>query len=68
MKRILAEIIATGLGSGLWPIAPATAGSAAALLLYWTLPLNGTGNSAAFFVMIAVTFAIGTWAAGGHSC
>jgi phosphatidylglycerophosphatase A len=64
LKRILAEIIATGFGSGLWPIAPATAGSAAALLVYWGLPINGTGNSAAFFAMIAITFAIGTWAAG----
>jgi phosphatidylglycerophosphatase A len=64
LKRIPAEIIATGLGSGLWPIAPATAGSAAALLLYWALPISGTGNSTVFFMMIAITFAIGTWAAG----
>ena len=64
LKRIPAEIIATGFGSGLWPIAPATAGSAAALLLYWALPINGTGNSVTFFAMIAATLAIGTWAAG----
>ena len=63
MKRIPAEIIATGFGSGLWPIAPATAGSAAALLLYWALPINGTGNSIAFFVMIAAVFVIGIWSA-----
>ena len=64
MKRLTAEIIATGFGSGLWPIAPATAGSAVALLLYWVLPINGTGNSAIFFLMIGITLVLGTWAAG----
>lgn len=63
MKKQFAELIATGLGSGRWPIAPATAGSAAALMLYWALPFQGEGDSPYFFAMIAVVFVLGTWAA-----
>lgn len=63
MKRLISETIATGLGSGLWPIAPATAGSAAALFLYWALPFQGEGDSVWFFVMVGVTGIIGAWAA-----
>ncbi len=63
MKRHIAELIATGLWSGRWPIAPATAGSAAALLLYWALPFSGEGDSVWFFVMIAATAVAGVWAA-----
>ena len=33
--------IATGFGSGLVPVAPGTAGSAVALLLFWLLTLPG---------------------------
>ncbi|MDA1296811.1 MAG: phosphatidylglycerophosphatase A [Chloroflexi bacterium] len=63
MRRVPVELVATGLGSGLWPIAPATAGSAAALLLYWALPFAGTGDSPWFFAMIGVTALAGVWAA-----
>ncbi len=63
MKRLISEAIATGLGSGYWPIAPATMGSAAALLLYWALPFQGDGNSIWFFTMIAIVAVIGVWAA-----
>lgn len=63
MKRKMAELVATGLGSGYWPIAPATAGSAAALLLYWALPFPGEGDSPWFFAMIAATALVGIWAA-----
>jgi phosphatidylglycerophosphatase A len=62
MKR-LAELIGTGLGSGYVPLAPATAGSAAALVLFWALPFRGDGASLWFAVMIAVTVLAGTWAA-----
>lgn len=64
LRRASAELVATGLGSGLWPIAPATAGSAAALLLYWALPFPGTGDSPWLFAMIGVTTLLGVWAAG----
>ncbi len=64
MKRFIVETLATGLGTGYWPIAPATAGSAAALILYWALPFPGEGDSPWFFVMIALTAVAGIWAAG----
>ena len=61
-----AEAIATGLGSGRWPfVAPATVGTAAALVVYWLLDVlvfNGDGNSIWFFVLIAVTPIAGVWA------
>ena len=63
MKRYFEELIATGLGSGYWPIAPATAGSAAALVFYWELPFNGEGDSPWFFAMIGAVGIIGAWAA-----
>jgi phosphatidylglycerophosphatase A len=52
--------VATGAGSGYAPIAPGTAGSVVGLLLYWLvigLPRPG------FWVVIALTLAVGTWAA-----
>lgn len=61
--RRFAELIATGLGAGYAPVAPATAGSAVALLIYWALPFQGAGDSPAFFWMIAGTFIVGTGAA-----
>lgn len=63
MARFLSELVATGLGSGYWPVAPATAGSAAALLLYWALPFPGEGDSPWFLAMVAVTALVGTVAA-----
>jgi phosphatidylglycerophosphatase A len=63
LRKPIAELIATGLWSGRWPVAPATAGSAAALMLYWALPFRGTGDSLFFFAMIAAVFIAGTWAA-----
>jgi phosphatidylglycerophosphatase A len=63
--RLLAEIIATGLGIG-WvaPFAPATWGSAAALVLYWALPFEGAGDSQPFLWLIAATLVAGAGAAG----
>jgi phosphatidylglycerophosphatase A len=56
-----AVLIATALGCGYFPIAPGTAGAAAGLVVYllvwWTKsPIVEVG-------LIAVTFAVGTWAA-----
>lgn len=59
----LAELIATGLGAGYVPVAPATAGSAVALVLYWALPFQGHGDSTAFFWAIGGLIVIGTGAA-----
>ena len=63
MTKRLAEVIASGFGSGLGPKAPATWGSAAALLVYWALPFEGRGDSPWFFVLIGVTLFVGTSAA-----
>lgn len=61
MKRVVARLIASGLGSGYSPVAPGTAGSAVALgfgalLLMgpdWALPLA-----------IAASIAVGLWSIG----
>ena len=61
----LAWIIGAGLGSGLFPVAPATAGSLLALAIYWWSPL--TGDDPALFVLIAGGFLLGIWATGKMS-
>ena len=53
-------IVATGLGLGLAPIAPATVGSLGALLVYKILPLDG--NSGGFFILCTLGFFLGIWA------
>ena len=54
--------IATGFGSGLAPVAPGTAGSAVALVLFWLTTLPGIGwLPAAAFVVVLVA---GFWSAG----
>ena len=54
--------IATGFGSGLVPVAPGTAGSAVALVLFWLTTLPGIGwLPAAGFVVVLVA---GFWSAG----
>ncbi len=58
----LAWVIGTGLGSGLFPIAPATAGSLLALAIYYFLPISG--NSLALYLMISIGFLVGVWATG----
>ena len=52
--------VATGLGLGLSPIAPATVGSLGALLVYKILPLDG--NSGGFFILCTLGFFLGIWA------
>ena len=61
----LAWFIGAGLGSGLFPVAPATAGSLLALAIYWWSPL--TGDDPALFVLIAAGFLLGIWATGKMS-
>ena len=61
----LAWIIGTGLGSGLFPVAPATAGSLVALAIYWWAPL--IGDSPGLFILIGVGFILGLWATGKMS-
>jgi len=58
----LAWVIGTGLGSGLAPLAPATAGSLLALLIYVFVPI--AGDSTALYSLIGVSFLLGIWATG----
>lgn len=58
---IFAWAIATGMGVGYAPLAPATVASAVALMLWVAIPLES--NSAGLFAVIASTFAIGCLAA-----
>ncbi len=58
----LAWLVGTGLGSGLSPVAPGTAGSLVALAIYLLLPIPG--NSPLFFLMILIGFPLGIWATG----
>ena len=61
----LAWLIGAGFGSGLFPVAPATAGSLVALAIYWWAPL--TGDSPGLFVLIGAGFLLGLWATGRMS-
>ena len=61
----MAWVIGAGFGSGLLPVAPATAGSLLALAIYWWSPL--TGDDPALFVVIAAGFLLGIWATGKMS-
>jgi phosphatidylglycerophosphatase A len=61
----LGRVIGTGLGSGLFPVAPATAGSLVALVIYYFLPISG--DSVALYLLIGVGFLVGVWATGTMS-
>ena len=61
----MAWVIGAGLGSGLFPVAPAMAGSLLALAIYWWSPL--TGDDPALFVLIVAGFLLGIWATGEMS-
>ncbi|MFC2076094.1 phosphatidylglycerophosphatase A [candidate division KSB1 bacterium] len=67
MTRRLAWILATGGGSGKFPVAPGTAGSFVALVIYWfILPDSSEGAFplAVYSVVSALVFTAGCWAAG----
>jgi phosphatidylglycerophosphatase A len=61
LKRSIILFIAEGAYAGRFPVAPGTAGTAAAVLLY--ILLKGLSQGAYLAVCIAVTL-VGTWAAG----
>ena len=58
----LAWVLGTGLGSGLAPLAPATAGSLVALIIYLLVPLSEA--SSGLFSLIGAGFLVGVWATG----
>jgi phosphatidylglycerophosphatase A len=55
-------VFGTGLGLGLFPVAPATAASLAALVVYWLSPLPG--DSVAFYLLVGLSIPVGVWATG----
>jgi phosphatidylglycerophosphatase A len=61
MKLRIAYVLATWFGCGLVPFAPGTAGTLAALPVYWAL--RGLGNYGVLAGAISIT-AIGIWASG----
>ena len=61
----LAWFLGAGFGSGLFPVAPAAAGSLVALVIYWWMPL--TGGSPGLFILIGAGFVLGVWATGKMS-
>ncbi len=61
MKKI-AWFIGTGSGVGLAPVAPGTFGTAAALLIYYVLPVPS--GSPIFLSIILVGLVVGIWATG----
>ena len=58
----VAWVIGSGFGSGLAPLAPATAGALAALLSYAFVPI--AGDSTALYALITGGFLVGVWATG----
>lgn len=58
----LAWLVGTGFGSGLAPVAPATAGSLVALVVYFFLPIGE--DSVAFYLLIGAGLFVGIWATG----
>ena len=65
----IGRFIGSGLGSGLAPIAPGTAGSLAAVVLYWLLTLlipsdNPAIQQGLLLALITAGFPLGVWACG----
>jgi phosphatidylglycerophosphatase A len=58
--KIISYILGTGFGSGYSPIAPGTAGSLAAALIYYFTP---TSNSLIWLPIIIITYFIGVYTA-----
>lgn len=62
LPRWLAWLVATGFGSGLAPVAPATVASAVALGIYYLIPISGA--SPVLYLLIGGGFLLGvaaTW-------
>jgi len=66
-RRFLILAVATGLGSGFSPVAPGTAGTALAVLLYLPLGLfcasRGMAGWALYALVTLAVALVGTWAA-----
>ncbi|PKB83774.1 MAG: hypothetical protein BZY88_01685 [SAR202 cluster bacterium Io17-Chloro-G9] len=58
----IAWLFATGVGTGLAPLAPATVASFIALACYMAVPISG--ESPALFLLVGLGFLVGIWATG----
>ena len=58
----LAWLMATGLGTGLAPFAPATLASFVTLAIYLAMPISG--DSPVLFLLVGLGFSLGIWATG----
>ena len=58
----MAWAVGAGLGSGLAPVAPATAGSLVAVVIYFFAPIPE--DSPALYALIGTGFLVGIWATG----
>lgn len=58
----LARLVGTGFGAGLAPVAPATAGSLLALIVYFFSPIDEA--SVPLYLLIGGGFLVGIWATG----
>ena len=56
------RLVGTAGGVGLFPVAPATAASLVAVVLYWALPIGG--DSPAFLGLVGASLLVGPWACG----
>lgn len=54
--------VGTGMGVGMFPVAPATAASFVAVVVLYLLPI--ATDSPAFFGMVAASLVVGPWACG----
>ncbi len=62
MSGAAGRAVGTALGLGLFPVAPATAASLAAVAVYYLLPVGG--GSPVFLGLIAGSLVVGPWACG----
>jgi phosphatidylglycerophosphatase A len=62
VTRHPAHFIAFGFGSGLSPVAPGTAGTILALLIYWLV--RSSYSDTEFLALIILSFIAGVWACG----
>lgn len=59
-KQNIARVLATGLGAGYSPVAPGTAGTILALVVFILFPYSTTIY---FVILTAILFVVGTWSA-----
>ena len=55
-------LLGTALGLGLFPVAPATVASLAAVAVYWAVPLDGA--SPGFLGLVGASLLVGPWCCG----